>query len=94
MKQKINIGSFISSIVCILLFVIVSFSDLINNSVLGVHPLNLVFSFTLITFLLGVVGLSGVQNWKGMARSITTIIVTVGLSVFLSFILFFGTIFS
>jgi hypothetical protein len=94
MKNKINIWSFISSIVCILLFVIVSFSSLIDYSIMGTHALNLVLYITLITLVLGVLGFSGIQDWRGMARSVATIILTLGLSAFLTFVIFFGNLLS
>ncbi|KHF40510.1 hypothetical protein [Halalkalibacter okhensis] len=94
MIKKINIWSFILSIICILLFFIVSFSGPIDYSIMGNHPLNLVLYITLITFVLGVLGFSGIQDWKGMARSLTTIILTLGLSVFLTFVVFFGNLLS
>ncbi|GAB3056361.1 hypothetical protein GCM10027286_20000 [Virgibacillus ainsalahensis] len=94
MKRKINIWSFILSIICILLFVIVSFSRLIEFSVLGTHPLNLVLYITLITLVLGVFGFSGIQDWQGMARSVTTVIITLGLSSLLVFVIFFGSFLS
>ncbi|MDQ0298440.1 cellulose synthase/poly-beta-1,6-N-acetylglucosamine synthase-like glycosyltransferase [Salibacterium salarium] len=92
--KKINIWSFILSIICILLFFIVSFSGPIDYSLMGIHPLNLVLYITLITFVLGVLSFSGIQDWKGMARSVTTIILTLGLSVFLTFVIFFGNLLS
>lgn len=61
--KKINIWSFILSIICILLFFIVSFSGPIDYSLMGTHPLNLVLYITLITFVLGVLGFSGIQDW-------------------------------
>jgi hypothetical protein len=94
MKNKINIGSFILTIICILLFFIVSFSGSIDNSIMGTHPLNLVLYITMITLILGILGFSGIQDWKGMARSITTIVLTLGLSAFLTFVIFFGNLLS
>ncbi|SFL44672.1 hypothetical protein SAMN04487943_101594 [Gracilibacillus orientalis] len=94
MKKKINIWSFILSIICILLFFIISFSGLIDYSLMDTHPLNLVLYITLITFVLGVLGFSGIQDWKGMARSVTTLILTLGLSAFLTFVIFFGDLLS
>ncbi|MCT8140257.1 hypothetical protein H1D32_22680 [Anaerobacillus sp. CMMVII] len=94
MKKKINIWSFISSIICILLFLIVSFSGQIDYSLMGTHPLNLVLYITLITFILGGFGFSGIEDWKGIARSITTIILTLGLSTVLTCVIFFGNFLS
>lgn len=87
-EEKINIGSFILSIICILLFLLVSFSGLIDYSVMGTHPLALVLYITLLTLILGVLGFSGIHDWKGMARSVTTLIITSGLSAFLTFVIF------
>ncbi|MDX5476202.1 MAG: hypothetical protein LPK00_11770 [Bacillaceae bacterium] len=92
--QKFNIWSFVLSIICVVLFFIVSFSGVFNNYVMGIHPLNLVLYITLITLMLGVLGFGGIQDWKGMARSVTTMILTLGLSLFLSFVLFFGNLIS
>ncbi|NYF26470.1 hypothetical protein [Sporosarcina sp. JAI121] len=94
MKKKINLWSFILSIICILLFFIFSFSGPIDYSIMGTHPLNLVLYITLITFVLGLLGFSGVQDWKGMTRSITTVIITLGLSAFLAVVIFFGSLLS
>lgn len=94
MKERFNTLSFLSSLVCILLFVIISFSGPIDYSIMGTHPLNLVLYITLITLVLGVLGFSGIQDWKGMARSVTTIILTLGLSAFLTFVIFFGNLLS
>ena len=94
MEKKINLWSFILSIVCILLFFIVSLSGPIDYSIMGKHPLNLVLYITLITFVLGILGFSGIQDWKGMTRSITTVIITLGLSAFMAIVLFFGSLLS
>lgn len=94
MKIKINLWSFIFSIICISLFFIVSSSGPIDYSIMGTHPFNLILYITLITLVFGVLGLSGIQDWKGMARSVTTIIITLGLSAFLAFIIFFGSLLS
>lgn len=86
--QKFNIWSFVLSIICVVLFWIVSFSGIFNNSVMGTHPLNLVLYITLITLVLGVLGFGGIQDWKGMARSVTTVTLTLGLTALLAFVLF------
>lgn len=88
MKKRMNIGLFILSIICILLFLLVSFSGLIDYSIMGTHPLNLVLYITLLTLILGVLEFSGIHNWKGMTRSVTTIIITLGLSAFLTSLFF------
>ena len=94
MEQKINLWSFFLSIICILLFFVVSLSGPINYAIMGTHPLNLVLYITLTTFVLGILGFSGIQDWNGLTRSITTVIITLGLSIFLAIVLFFGSLLS
>ncbi|MRG85981.1 hypothetical protein [Salinibacillus xinjiangensis] len=93
MQEKVNFWSFILSIICIVLFLI-PLSGWFANSIMGIHSLTIVLIFTLSTFLLGVYGFLGVKDWKGMARSVTTIVLTLSLSVFLGFILFVGSMMS
>ena len=94
MGRKYNLWSFILSIICILLFFIVSLSGPIDYSIMGTHPLKLVLYITLTVFILGILGFSGIQDWKGLMRSITTVIITLGLSVFLAIVIFFGSLLS
>lgn len=94
MKEKLNILSFILSLICILLFVIVSFSGLMDYSIMKMHPLNMVLYLTLITFVLGVLGFPGNHEWKGIARSITTMIFTVVLAFLLTMVIFIGNLLS
>lgn len=92
MGKKINLWSFTLSIICILLFLVVTFSGLFDDSILGTHPLHLVLYMTLATCILGLIGVSGIEDWKGMIRSIATVIFTLGLSVFLAIVLLFGSL--
>ena len=94
MGRKYNLWSFILSIICILLFFIVSLSGPIDYSIMGTHPLKLVLYITLTVFILGILGFSDIQDWKGLLRSITTVIITLGLSVFLAIVVFFGSLLS
>ena len=94
MGRKYNLWSFILSIICILLFFIVSLSGPIDYSIMGTHPLKLILYITLTAFILGILGFSGIQDWKGLTRSITTVIITLGLSVFLAIVVFFGSLLS
>jgi hypothetical protein len=80
--------------ICILIFLIVSFSGMNNNFIIDIHPLNVVLYTTLITLVFGVIGLSGIQDYKGMFRSVTTIIITLALSAFTIIIIFFGSLLS
>ncbi|MBM7602435.1 hypothetical protein JOC75_000405 [Metabacillus crassostreae] len=92
--RKINFWSFIMSIVSKVLFLIITLSSAINYSFLGTGFINLILYMTLINFVLAVVGFGGIQDWKGLARSVATIILTVGLTAFLFFIIFIGNLFS
>lgn len=94
MQENVNFWSFISSLICIVLLLIISFSDWNSNSKIGVHPLTIVLIITVLTFLFGVIGFSGVKDWKGMARSITTVVVTLSLSILLGYVLLMGSLFS
>ncbi|MER1986657.1 MAG: hypothetical protein ABS948_12270 [Solibacillus sp.] len=94
MMKKVNIWAFILSIICILLLFLDSFWRPIAFSTFGIHPLNLLLYMTLITFLLGIIGLTGIKGWIGMTRSVMTIILTLGLSAFLAIVIFFGSILS
>lgn len=78
-----------------ILFLTVSFSGWFSNSkMMGIHPFTLILFITLFTFLAGVFGFSGVRDWKGMARSVFSIIVTLSLSAFLGCVLLFGSLFN
>lgn len=90
MKRKINIWSFVFSIICILLFFIYSISGPVDYLIMSTHPLKLLLFFTLINFYFGLIGFSGVKDWKGMVRSISTVLLTLGLSMFLTIVIFFG----
>lgn len=92
MQEKINFWSFIFSIICVVLFLTFSFSGWFTNSIWGIHPLTIILFVSLLTFLFGVYGFSGVRGGKGMARSISTVVVTLGLSAFLDFVLMFGNL--
>ncbi|MFE7065091.1 hypothetical protein ACFVAD_23575 [Sutcliffiella sp. NPDC057660] len=92
MQEKINRWSFIFSIICLVLFLTFIFSGWFTNSILGIHPLTIILFVSLFTFLFGVYGFSGVRDGKGMARSISTVVIALGLSAFLGFVLMFGSL--
>ncbi|MFC7747525.1 hypothetical protein [Lentibacillus kimchii] len=94
MQEKLNLWTFVSSIICIILFLLVSFSGWFGTSVMGVHPLAPILIITLLTFLFSVFGLSGIKDLKGLARGTSTILLTISLSVLLSYILLIGKLFS
>ena len=95
LPNHMNVWSFILSLFCILVFFIVTSSaNFITGftRIIGIHPLNIVLVFTLIAFILGVIGLKDAREWKAMARSIFTIISTIAFSTILIVILFFGSL--
>ncbi|MEK4485641.1 hypothetical protein MHH81_08550 [Psychrobacillus sp. FSL H8-0484] len=97
MKSNINLWSFILSLFCIPVFFIVkSSANFISgfSKNIGTHPLNIVLGFTLLTFVLGVIGLKDAKEWKARARSLFTIIFTIGFSGILIVIIFFGSLLS
>jgi hypothetical protein len=94
MNKQLNIWSFIFSTIWILLFFIVSSTGPVDYTILGTHPFVLLLYVTLLTFVIGLTGMAGMGDWKGMARSFSTIILTLGLSVFLAIIIFFGNLLS
>lgn len=94
MMQKINIWAFIFSIICIFLFILDNSWGPIASAVLGIHSLNVLLYIALIIFFLGLIGFAGVEDWKGLARNIATVILTLVLSTFLSIVIFFGMLFS
>lgn len=94
MTRLLNFWSFIFSTIWVLLYFIVSSSGLIDYTILGTHPLILLFFATLLTLLIGLIGFAGMEDWKGMARSFLTIALTLGLSAFLAIMIFFGKLLS
>ena len=90
--MNINVWSFIVSLFCIPLLLIATFY--VNVTILGIHPLNIVLTITIITFVLGVIGLKDVNNWKALARSIVTICLTISFSVLLLYIIIMGNLLS
>jgi hypothetical protein len=94
MIKQLNIWSFIFSTIWLLLFFIVSSTGPIDYTILGTQPFVLLLYVTLLTFVTGLLGMAGMEDWKGMARSFSTIILTLGLSTFLTIINFFGHLLS
>ncbi|MEK4404135.1 hypothetical protein MKZ26_06760 [Sporosarcina sp. FSL K6-6792] len=93
MKITINSLSFILSLLCIpLFFIALSSADFFSftTKIIGLYPLDIVLSITVIIFFLGVIGLKDVREWKAMARGIFTIIFMSIFSIVLTFIIFIG----
>ena len=93
MQAKANYWSFIFTIICIILC-LMALAGWFGNSIMGIHPLTIILIITLLTFLIGVYGFSGVKDWKGIYRSIFTVVLTLILSSLLGFVIFFGSLLS
>ncbi|MFC4559266.1 hypothetical protein ACFO3D_13790 [Virgibacillus kekensis] len=95
MGKNLNISSFIASFICILLFFLLTFVNGIRNlffELAGFHPLYMVLVFSVLTFFTGLAGCAGIDGWKAMGRSIVTVVLTLGLSLFTLFVLLMGNL--
>lgn len=92
MAQKLNVYAFIASLLCVGLFLLTSFTSTGDfvKSLVKVHPLDLVLVLSIVSFLLGLFGFSGARDWKSFVRSLVTVLITLGLSVVLIFIIGIG----
>ena len=90
MTRQLNYWSFILSTILVLLFFVISSTGKNDYIFFGAHPHVLLLGASLLTLCIGLIGLSGMKDWKSIARSFSTIFLTLGLSAFLAFIIFFG----
>lgn len=90
MTKQLNYWSFILSTIWVLLFFVVSFEGPNDYTIFGTHPHVLLLGASLLTLFVGLIGLSSMNDWKSMARSYSTIFLTLGLAAILAFIIFFG----
>lgn len=88
--KNINLWSFIISLICISLLVVTAFLPILN--IFGVHPLKVLLVVTLMNLCLGAIGFAGIRDWKTMLRSIITLVITLGLSIILSYVIFVGSL--
>jgi hypothetical protein len=56
----------------------------------GIHPLKMIFYFTIMVFFIGIIGFSGVTDWKGALRSVITVGLAAFIILFLAYIIFVG----
>ena len=92
LQEKINVWSFVFSLLCLGFCLLISFTGLTSSVFSTINSFEFLLVLSLVTFLAAVIGLYGIKNWKGLVRSIAAIIITVGLSVFSSVILFYGSL--
>ncbi len=91
-----NLISFILSLVCVgLLFISNGSPNSLNylSIKLSFSPLILVFSLSFITIIIGLIGFVGATTLGGKIRSVFTLIISVGLSLFLGIVLSLGNLF-
>ncbi|RDI45554.1 hypothetical protein [Falsibacillus pallidus] len=93
MKKSMNIISFILSILCVCLFILISFSGHpIEVRLFHIHPITGLLILTVLTFVCGMVGLAGIKNFASLFRSVVTLFITLGISVFLLLVLLIGSL--
>ncbi len=91
MWLKFNLYSFISALVCLGLFLITistNFFDFVLS--FGIHPVIVILGFTIISFIIGLIGFIGVKDRMSALRSITTTLLSLGLSTILIFWILIG----
>jgi hypothetical protein len=92
---KLNLYSFILALVCLGLFLITSFTNIFDFVLsFGVHPVVIILGFTIFSFIIGLIGFIGVKDWKSAFRSITTTILSLGLTTVLVFMILIGQLMS
>jgi hypothetical protein len=97
MKTTLNLWSFVLSLFCFALFLSSVSSSIIVEFVshtLHIHPLHIVLGLTLVTLIICVIGFSGINSWKSALRSAVSILLTIGMSVMIPFILALGNLFT
>lgn len=74
-------------------FILLASSNSLKERILrwiGIHPLQLLFYFTIIVLIIGIIGFTGVNNWSSAFRSIFTVGFSLVLTAFLAYIIFVG----
>ncbi|MGN9162017.1 hypothetical protein [Clostridium sulfidigenes] len=97
MKLRLNIYSFILSLVCVILFFLSIESNKVINftmDLLQVHPLVIVMILSIITLLLGLLGFSAAISWFQLFRGVFTVAITIIMTGFIIFILTVGRVVS
>ncbi|WP_346935664.1 hypothetical protein [Clostridium sp.] len=90
MRLRLNFYSFILSLICIMLFFLSASSNSVINftmDLLHVHPLFIVMILSIVTLILGLLGLSAATNWMRLFRGLLTIVITIIMTGFILFIL-------
>jgi len=96
MKFKLNLFSFILSLICIILFFLSISSINLRNftlNLLQIHPLYIVMLLCIVTLILGLIGLSKATNRTFLLRGLFTVIITIFLVGLIIYILVLGNLF-
>ncbi|ATP40346.1 hypothetical protein CSE16_09960 [Solibacillus sp. R5-41] len=83
MRKKINVLSFVLSIVCLIFFLIAAYWKGFSNFVIeitGTDVLNIICFISWITLFFGIIGMTSIRDGKPLLRGVITILITVGLS--------------
>lgn len=90
MKSKLNFYSFILSLICIMLFFLsISSNKVINFTMdlLHVNPLFIVMILSIVTLILGLLGLSAATNLMLLFRGLFSVVITIIMTGFIFFVL-------
>ncbi|WP_346931344.1 hypothetical protein [Clostridium sp.] len=90
MKSKLNFYSFILSLICIMLFFLSTSSNKVINftmDLLHVHPLFIVMILSIVTLILGLLGLSTATNLMLLFRGLFSVVISIIMTGFIFFIL-------
>lgn len=93
MSRHMNIGAFGFTFICFGLAIAAAFpgsGTILFEEGFGVHPLWIVFGFTMLNLVIGMFGLAGIEGWISMARSLLTLALSFGLAAALAVILVVG----
>ncbi|GAA0765231.1 hypothetical protein GCM10008908_01450 [Clostridium subterminale] len=90
MKSKLNFYSFILSLICIMLFFLsISSNKVINFTMdlLHVHPIFIVMILSIVTLIIGILGLSTSNNLILLFRGLFSVVISIIMTGFIFFIL-------
>ena len=96
MKFKLNLFSFILSLICLASFFLVILSRNVSNfifNLLQLHPLYIVILLCIITLILGLIGFSEATNGMSLLMGILTVMITIILLGVVIYILVLGNLF-
>ncbi len=95
LEKTLNFFSFICTLLCLLIFLLCSFSPVhkVLENLIRVNPFNILFYLVFATLLVSIIGLTGINNRTSAIRSIFTLAINIVLIVALLFIILIGGLF-